>query len=192
MKGIFVIDLRNINPDDAAIWDILSPERKEKIQKLKMSHSKLESIGAELALIKAVKHFYPDTPLPLRYYRNSHGKPYLSDFPNLHISISHSGDYAVCAVSDTEVGIDIQKIKEANFRIADRYFTIEEREYIGEDTRLFFDLWSRKESYVKATGTGLTVPLNSFSTLHDTAAYRFLTPDAPTDEYIMRICEFNE
>lgn len=188
MLEIFVIDLRTLNPDDV----ILCEERREKLKRLKMPHSRLEAIGAEVAMNMAVRHFYPDAPLPLRYFRNEHGKPYLTDYPDLFINVSHSGDFAVCVASDTEVGIDIQKIRTANFRIAQRYFTKEECDFIGSDNLRFFDLWSRKESYVKATGTGITVPLNSFSVLCDTDKYRFIPLTPPTDEYVMCVCKFNE
>ena len=188
MLKIFTVDLRALNPDTV----ILCEERKEKLNRLKMPHSRIEAIGAEAVMNMAVRHFYPDAPLPLRYFRNEHGKPYLSDYPGLFLSVSHSGDYAVCAASDTEVGIDIQKIRSANFRIAKRYFTKEECNYIGDNTLNFFDLWSRKESYVKAVGTGLTIPLNSFSSLHDGKDYKFITLAPPSEEYVMCVCKFNE
>lgn len=188
MIEVFTVDLREINDVD---FTKFCKERNEKISRKKTPHAKLQSIGAEMALIKAVTHFYPDAKLPISYNRNENGKPYLTDYP-LCISISHSGDYAVCAVSDTEVGIDIQQIRKANFRIAKRYFTSEECEYIGNDELRFFELWSKKESYLKAIGTGITVPLNSFSTLKNGDNYEFIELPAPSDKYVIQLCKFNE
>lgn len=188
MIEVFTVDLRQIKDVD---FTKFCDERIEKIKRKKTPHSRLESIGAELALIKAVTHFYPDAKLPVSYKRNKHGKPYLSDYP-LFIGISHSGDYAVCVVSDTEVGIDIQKIRTADLRIAKRHFTNEECEYIGNDELRFFELWSKKESYLKAIGTGLTVPLNSFSTLKNGKNYEFIALPPPSDEYVMQVCKLSE
>ncbi len=188
MIEVFTVDLRKIKDAD---FTNFCNERIEKIARKKLPQAKLQAIGAELALIQAVTHFYPDAKLPVSYKRNPHGKPYLTDYP-LHISISHSGDYAVCAVSDTEVGIDIQKIRKADFRIAKRYFTSEECEYIGNDNLRFFELWAKKESYLKAIGTGLTVPLNSFSTLGNGSNYKFITLPPPSGEYVLQVCKFDE
>jgi len=188
MLEIFIIDLRTLNPDSVIICD----ERKNRVKKLNMQHSRIEAIGAEAVMNMAVRHFYPDAPLPLQYCRNSRGKPYLVDYPELFINVSHSGDYAVCAVSDTEVGIDIQKLRNANFRIAQRYFTKTECEYIGNDELKFFECWSKKESYVKATGTGITVPLNSFSVLDEGDNYEFISIAPPSNEYVIYVCKFHE
>lgn len=188
MIEVFTVDIRQIKTVD---FSQFSDERKRKISQKKNIHSQLESIGAELALIKGIRHFYPEAPLPIAYKRNRHGKPFLCDYP-LYISISHSGDYAVCVVSDTEIGVDIQKIRKANFRIAQRYFTAEECEYISNDTLRFFELWTKKESYLKAVGTGLTVPLNSFSTLENGKNYEFINLIPPSSEYVMWLCKFCE
>lgn len=99
--------------------------------------------------------------------RTDRGKPYFSNCPQLHVSPSHSGDYFVCAVAGFPVGADIQihtglrdetaEEKKARLqRIAKRYFTPAEAEFVREDTcERFFALWTARESYVKYTGTGI-------------------------------------
>jgi 4'-phosphopantetheinyl transferase len=167
---------------------MMSDHRLSKINRLKNEHSQLQSIAAELSLINAVGEFYPDASLPIAYRTLDGGKPVLCDYPRLKINISHSGDYAVCAASDNEIGIDIQKTRRANFRIAQRYFTSTECEYIGNDESRFFELWAKKESYVKATGTGLTVPLNSFSVLENGNDFEFIELAPPEDGYVVCVC----
>lgn len=87
--------------------------------------------------------------------RTSKGKPYAD--ADVHFSVSHSGSYFVCIIADCPVGIDVQeKRKTSGSKIAGRYFTESEQEYIeehGEDG--FFRLWTRKEAYSKLTGDGL-------------------------------------
>lgn len=107
----------------------------------------------------------PPLPLPLQYRFGPHGKPELVDFP-LHFSLSHSGEYVLCAVSESEVGADIQRMQPLDFlRLAGRFFTEAERaaiEVCGEAERqgLFFRLWARKEAYGKLTGRGIAAALH--------------------------------
>ena len=189
MLEIFTVDARTL---DLSRIDMVCGERKEKLTRMKNESAKRLSLAAELALIKAVRHFYPSAPLPLRYERGEHGKPYLCDYPDLFINISHSGDYAVCAAADCEVGIDIQLIRRANFRIAERYFTKEECEYIGSSEARFFELWSKKESRLKATGTGITIPLNSFSVLENGDGFEFKEITPPENGYVLWCCLWNK
>ena len=52
-----------------------------------------------------------------------------------------------------------------------RYFTDEEQEYVGSDIERFYELWVRKESFSKAVGRGLQLPLKGISVLDDTVVY---------------------
>lgn len=104
--------------------------------------------------------------------RETHGKPVLKDCTNLFFNISHSGDYAVCAVSKQPVGIDIERIGAYQPNVARRVCSDAEQkllEQCEDPARLFYRLWTLKESYVKLTGTGISVPLSqiTFSFLAD-------------------------
>lgn len=105
-------------------------------------------------------------PLPLQYRFGPHGKPEIVDFP-MYFSLSHSGDYVLCAVSDREVGADIQKLQAAGFsKLASRFFTEAEYQTLekcvdeAERQKLFFRLWTKKEAYGKLTGQGVAAILN--------------------------------
>lgn len=83
-----------------------------------------------------------------------HGKPYLEGTP-LHFNLSHSGKLLAVAVSDLEVGIDVQERTEKGYPFLRMRLTPAERE---ED---FFRLWTAKEAYVKLRGTTLAHTLFS-------------------------------
>ena len=108
--------------------------------------------------------------LPLGSYRilrGEKGKPFIVGRENVFFNLSHSGEYVVCAVSDREVGIDIEKRAKARMEVAGRFFHEGEVRMLKslsgtEQDRLFFNYWSVKESFLKYIGTGLTRPLNSF------------------------------
>ena len=95
------------------------------------------------------------------------GKPYFAD-SHLYFNISHSQDWVICAISDVEIGCDIEKVQPANLQIAERFFCPEEYHHIAkqrstlERNLLFYRYWTLKESFLKATGLGLSLPLNAF------------------------------
>lgn len=98
--------------------------------------------------------------------RNIHGKPYLKEEISCCFNISHSGDYVVCAFSDTEVGVDIEKKLNPRMQVARRFFHPVELAMLEsrseEQGERFYDLWTVKESFLKYTGQGLSRPLSSF------------------------------
>jgi 4'-phosphopantetheinyl transferase len=102
---------------------------------------------------------------------NEYGKPHLSADINLQFNSSHSGDWVVCAVDEKAIGIDIELIKDADIlEIAEGFFATEEYDQILDTDsnmrkELFYDIWTLKESYIKALGKGLSIKLNSFSIL---------------------------
>ena len=109
--------------------------------------------------------------------RNSFGKPFVSGLYNFYYNVSHSGCWVACAVDSSEVGVDVEEIKEIDFAVAHSVFSTAEYHDLmdrEESKRLpyFYELWTLKESYVKAIGKGLSEPLPSFSMqLHNQDIY---------------------
>lgn len=99
----------------------------------------------------------------------AHGKPFFPQYPGLFFNLSHAGKRVMCVISDRPVGCDVEEIRSGYRKVGSRYFTKEEQCFIeaGANTEecdsRFFRLWTMKESAVKATGHGLTQPLNSFT-----------------------------
>lgn len=89
--------------------------------------------------------------------KKANGKPYFKDFPDVFFNLSHSGDYAVCAVSDKEIGVDIQEYRSITGKLADRI--LHEREcslYRKLQPEQLLQIWAAKEAFVKCTGDGLS------------------------------------
>ena len=59
--------------------------------------------------LKLSDSLFSVTDEPLLIHRTSRGKPFLPQFPDLHLSVSHSGEWFVCAISNQPVGIDLQE-----------------------------------------------------------------------------------
>ena len=93
-----------------------------------------------------------------------HGKPYFAD-SGVFYNISHAGDYAVCAVSSKEVGVDIEKKRVFSDRLRNYICEPEEVEAVKSslsaaalsDHEALTRLWTIKESVMKYYGSGLAI-----------------------------------
>lgn len=169
----------------------LSEDRIKKLEKLKISQKRRQSIAAELLLIRLVKELDPDAPLPLSIDTEVDGRPFLRDHA-LHFSLSHSGSYAACAVSDGEIGIDLQRVKAVESRLLRRCMSQDEQSYIlsaDDPDAAYTEIWTKKESYAKARGLGLRLPFSSFSvyTLPDGVDFW----NRRLDEYSFTVCRLD-
>ena len=137
--------------------------RKEKIAKLSLQKSKYLSLAVELLIRKACEDFGIDY-LKEEIVLNEFGKPSFKS-SKYFFNTSHSGQYALCVISDVEVGCDIEEIKEYKPRVAERFFSDKENLYINvsEDKNdMFFRIWTLKESFMKCIGKGFAEPISSF------------------------------
>ena len=144
---------------DQRLLELVGTERRKKVIRYRMPDDRKRSLAAGLIIQKILNEngLSEDS---LKYSEN--GKPFAD---NLFFNVSHAGDYVVGVSSDREVGCDIEKIVDAPLEVADRFFHLKEAEYIksAEDkNRAFFTLWTLKESYMKMTGRGMNLPLDSF------------------------------
>lgn len=143
-------------------YSLLTPYRKERTDKYKYINDKKLSILAERLLKKALKDLNINSSY--HYFFNDNKKPFLNDIP-LKFNISHSNDYVIVALSQDEVGCDIEYIKDIDLKIADKYFFNSEYiNIINSQNKLesFYRYWTLKESFMKATGKGFSLNLNDF------------------------------
>lgn len=97
-------------------------------------------------------------------------KPYLRNGP--FFNISHSGNYVGCAISNEEIGVDIEQILDMDFGAFQKVFTPREWEYINQSKKdmmkpRFYQVWTRKESVIKANGKGMYIDLKDFDVLEN-------------------------
>ncbi len=124
----------------------------------------ISEMGGRL-LEYAVSRLYRIGVPELSRDKGEHGKPCFHIHPEIRFNISHSGDLVICAVSDFEIGIDIQEKSRMNTdRIAKKVMSpVEHKKYLESSERqdFFYRVWVMKESYVKWTGDGITRELHS-------------------------------
>lgn len=100
--------------------------------------------------------------------KNEYGKPYFDNGP--FFNISHSGKYVLMAVSTSEVGVDIEEIKNKDMSALVRIFNEAEAKMIKEHSDFYY-LWCAKESLIKCMGLSVSkvreipgLPLNGLKT----------------------------
>ena len=180
--------ITNISPlrDEALYEELLRyvpAERQEKIAHYGKREDCRRSLGAGLLLEYGLRSLgcslLPSVPgtETVHLVRGAHGKPELSGGTGVHFNLSHAGDYAAAVFDDGAVGIDVERARRVNVNVMQRQFTAAENAYLRSEPDAFLRLWTRKESYCKAVGEGLHLPLSSFDVLEDQVAGRE-APDA--------------
>ncbi|MGH8169444.1 MAG: 4'-phosphopantetheinyl transferase family protein [Steroidobacteraceae bacterium] len=126
------------------------------------------------ALVRTVLSRYTGVqPRDWVFSAGAHGRPAISApriAAALEFNISHSADLVLLGVTaDLTLGVDTESIaaRAADIEGLDRYFAPQESAALlalpqGERRRRFFELWTLKESYIKARGMGLAIPLDAF------------------------------
>lgn len=117
------------------------------------------------------------------------GKPKLVTPLHIHFNVSHSEAKAVIGVMDhNEIGVDVEfnKPDDQLLKIADRFFTKQERNQILDQNEsyhlTFYKYWTRKEAYIKCVGGGLTIPLDSFAVSNNPKTSDYIMIDNSTKD----------
>ena len=164
--SVYAVNVRALSDGElyARAYAASSPARRAKADRLLGEGDKRLALGAGLLLRRALTEAGVTEAPEIAF--GEYGKPYLKN-GGKHFSISHSGDWAVCAVSDAELGCDVERLRPIGMDVT-RRFAPDERERIlaePDETRLglFFRCWTLKESFMKATGLGMRTETDSFS-----------------------------
>ncbi len=145
----------------------ISPTKKVAILELntyiKAQESLLGEVMARVIICDMLK-IKNDT---LLFSTNKFGKPVIRNHPQSHFNISHSNNWIACILAKHPVGIDVETIQPINLRVVKKILSMSEYEsFLSQpkkyQLKYFYTLWTIKESYVKAIGKGLSIPLNSF------------------------------
>lgn len=207
---IYVMDIRPFESEEvySRMLAYVTLERQKKIASMKHRKDQCRSLAAglllEYILRQSGRSLLCATNERAELIRGEYGKPYLKGMEDFFFNLSHAGDWAAGVFSEQEVGIDIEKIKIGTLNIAKRFFCEEEYQYLlhleeTQQDKCFTELWTRKESYVKAVGVGLAMELSSFSVLGAQAvsvksnlpkerAKWYLYTLALNKEYVLSVC----
>ena len=147
---------------------LLPDERKEYVLHFRKREDQKRSAIGWLLLAYGLKQEY-GIQMPPALCRTSNGKPYFPEKNMPFFNLSHSGDLVGCAISEKEIGLDIQKLVTPRPSLVRRVCTEEELAFVenSEDPSMeFCRIWSQKESAVKLTGEGITGNFRNILTIH--------------------------
>ena len=177
-------DTLDLQPHQVDVWRIaldlppasvkalekhLSADESQRAAHFRFSADRGRYIVAHGCLREILARYLHCQPGQLSFSTNEYGRPSLDD-RKLEFNLSHSGNFALIAVGqEHKVGVDVERIRSdlEQDSIARRFFSaneVAELMALPPDQRdfAFFNCWTRKEAYIKAQGSGLTFPLDSF------------------------------
>lgn len=142
-------------------WGCLSLAERERADRYRHEGDRQRFVLTRGWLRRLAGAYLGLAPNSLQFELGPHGKPFLPGYP-LRFNLSHSGDWALLAFSrDRPLGIDLEVHRAVPMlRLARRFFQESEWERLQQlsgdyQRQIFFDYWTAKEAYLKATGEGL-------------------------------------
>jgi len=154
--------------------------------------SEQERTQARKLLKTALVERIPHCPDQLLFEYGKYGKPYLKNIM-LQFSLSYTHGTYIVAISDGEIGADIELQRIAKPHVANRCFTDSENHYLHQDMELFdrrfYELWTHKEAYVKYTGEGFHQSPQSIDVLSQ--SIRNILYTLIDDDVIISLCGRN-
>lgn len=152
-------------PESPEVWaeklmKSCSPVRAFQAIRYRHKMDALRCLSAEALLHHAAKEVLNLESEELETAAGRHGKPYFVAHPEAHFNLSHSGQWILCAIHYTHVGVDVEQ--ESPERMDLNTFmspqeTLRHSRLNREDqVSNYFRLWTLKESLLKAAGTGLS------------------------------------
>ncbi|MFE9275693.1 4'-phosphopantetheinyl transferase family protein [Paenibacillus glucanolyticus] len=158
MINVYAINIFSCKLNEIQYNNLLSCLQLDKQERIRRFHHRDDAIRtliADLLVRSIISSELGIENQDVKFDKNEYGKPYLRSHQHFNFNISHSGKWVVCATSSYPIGVDIEYIKPIDFDIARRFFSYDEYRQLdmcNREQRLsfFYDLWTLKESYIKA------------------------------------------
>ena len=167
----------------------ISEQRREQALRYKNEQGQRLCVSAYLLLKHALKEQEGITENPIFEF-GPHGKPSIVGHPELHFSLSHCREAAVCVLSRSPIGIDVESLGRYREAVARYVMSNSEMQRIKQAANPeleFVRLWTMKESLLKLTGKGINDYMKNV--LKDIPESCFTTIENLEKNYIYTICE---
>lgn len=154
---------------------MLTDDEMSQMSRLYFTGHRHQYLLTRVLLRTSLSAYHPVAPNEWRFSKNSYGKPEISH-PEVGLpvrfNLSHARGLIMCGVTrDVDIGVDVEdthRTTSMSVSSLSSYFSEQEINDLGElppeqQKQRFFDYWTLKESYIKARGKGLALPLAKFS-----------------------------
>src|SRR5215471_9803278 len=179
-----------MNPDEVHVWYVfsdrvtdpellarfealMSPEEKARRDRYMQAKDRHQHVIARAVVRTTLSRYAEVPPEAWTFAPNSYGRPEISGpiETGLRFNLSHARGMVVCAVGwNREIGVDVEDVERPGeyVHLAERFFAASEAAHVAslpanQQSDAFFDYWTLKESYIKARGMGLALPLGDFA-----------------------------
>ncbi len=158
-----LLNINNVTEQQVHFYySLMTEEKRERVDRFRFAKDKKRTVCGEMLARQMIAEQCGIHEEAIRFSVSEHGKPYTTSAA-VQFNISHSGDYVLCALSDSPVGADIEAIRPVEERMIRFVCTEKELAYVLDSTvtqeeklRRFFRVWTAKEAYFKYCGTGIT------------------------------------
>ncbi len=168
----------------------VSAQRREQALKFRHENGRRLSLAVYLLLMDGLREEYGiQTPPEFDY--TAEGKPFILGRPDIHFSFSHSGNVALCALSDQPVGVDVEVPRKITPSLVSYTMNDREQEQINasaDPALRFLYFWTRKEALLKLTGEGIRNDMTQ--ALSESGKYHFET--VKTNSYLFSVVKYCE
>lgn len=183
-----ISDIFNVNKFNQLL-PLVSEAKQEKIKQVYFEIDKKLSLYSEIIVRTAICEMLYINNYEIVFEKNRYGKPFLKNKQDYYFNLSHTRNAIVVAISENSIGVDIEKIRKINPKIIKRSFTKSEIAYIMKSEididKRFYEIWTKKEAYIKYIGKGLSMSLNTINVLDDISQQM---QTFEKDGYIISVC----
>lgn len=171
MKSVVYLEVAPVSegPDYTGMLRYVSEYKRESILKQRFDIDRKLRVIADILLRCLLASRLGKSLEEIDLQAGDNGKPYVFGAPFVEVNLSHTRNAVAVALSDKPVGVDIERIRNINMRIAEHVCSDIELSWLKESgadqTLRFFDIWTKKEAFLKHTGTGLTHGLKNITVL---------------------------
>jgi 4'-phosphopantetheinyl transferase len=170
---IWLCELSDIQDQNQHFLELLSTEEQSRAARFKFAIHRNRFITSHGFMRTILAKYLQIKPQQIEYKKGEQGKPSLAhpQTITLQFNLSHTEDLAILAISkESAIGIDIEhNDRKTDWQgICKRFFTTSEQDALStlpdeQQGKAFFDLWTRKEAYMKVLGTGLSLSPTEFT-----------------------------
>ena len=189
-------------PNEVCCQKWLDAEEQQRADRFRVATSRNQNIVGRGMARRLLSDNLVD-PRSIRFAVEPHGKPFVSepDWAKQPFNIAHTDGLVLCGIGSDRhclIGVDVEKLGRAtDTDLADRYFSRPEADHLRKISDLdqrqnvFLKIWTLKESFIKAIGTGLHTPLADFAFEEidsDAPKIRMLNPKLESDRIWSFFC----
>ena len=163
MTRLYVCEISNlieeVKEDGNALnnyFDKLESQRIAYILENSKAEGRARALGASYLLLFVLKKAGIILDKLPDFSYTKEGKPYLKEYSQVYFNLSHTKNIMTCVISDEEIGMDVEHVRDFRENTIQRVFTENEKVLIGQNKEEMVHLWTMKEAYVKLLGTGIS------------------------------------